>query len=45
MGRFGVQFFLEDNTWSTRYTITKNSQYTNSSTYWILLNLHFTEEK
>ena len=44
MGRFRIQLLLEDNTWSTQYTIAKNSQYTNSPTEWKLLNLDFTEE-
>ena len=44
MGRFRVQLFLEDNTWSTRYTIAKNTQYSNTSTEWTLLNLDFTLE-
>ena len=43
-GRFRIQLLLEDNTWSTRYTIPKNSQYNKSSTDWTLLNLDFTEE-
>ena len=30
MGRFRIQLLLEDNTWSTQYTIAKNSQYSNS---------------
>ena len=36
--------FLEDNKWSTQNTIAKNSQYTNTSTEWILINLEFTQE-
>ena len=32
MGRLRIQLLLEDNTWSTQYTIPKNSQYSNSST-------------
>ena len=44
MGRFRIQLFLEDNTWSTQYTIPKNTQYTDSLTEWKLLNLDFTEE-
>ena len=45
MGRFRIQLILEDNTWSTQYTIPKNEQYTNTSTDWTLLNLDFTTEK
>ena len=45
LGRFLIQLLLEDNTWSTQYTIPKNSQYSNSTTDWTLLNLDFTVEK
>ena len=44
MGRFRIQLLLEDNTWSTQYTIPKKSQYSNSSTEWTLLNLDFARE-
>ena len=44
MGRFRIQLLLEDNTWSTQYTIAKNSQNNNTSTEWKLLNLDFTVE-
>ena len=44
MGRFRIQLLLEDNIWSTQYTIAKNSQYGNTSTEWKLLNLDFTIE-
>ena len=44
MGSFRIQLQLEDNTWSTQYTIPKNSQYSNTSTEWTLLNLDFTVE-
>ena len=44
MGRFRIQLYLEDNTWSTQYTIAKNTQYSNNSTDWTLLNLDFTIE-
>ena len=44
MGRLRIQLLLEDNTWSTQYTIAKNTQYSNSSTDWTLLNLDFTVE-
>ena len=43
-GRFRIQLLLEDNTWSTQYTIAKNSLYSDSSTDWTLLNLDFTVE-
>ena len=44
MRRFTIQLLLEDNTWSTQYTIAKNNQYSNNSTEWTLLNLDFTLE-
>ena len=42
MGRFQIQLLLEDNIWTTQYTINKNSQYSNTLTEWTLLNLDFT---
>ena len=42
MGRFRIQLLLEDNTWSTQYTIAKNTQYSDNSNDWTLLNLDFT---
>ena len=44
MGRFGIQLLLEDNTWSTQYTIAKNTEYSDTSTEWILSDLDFTIE-
>ena len=44
MGRFRIQLILEDNTWSSQYTIAKNTQYSGNSTDWTLLNLDFTIE-
>ena len=44
MGRFRIQLLLEDNTWSTQYTIAKNDRYSNNSTDWSLLNLDFAIE-
>ena len=44
MGRFRNQILLDDNTWSTQYSIAKNTQYSTSSTEWTLLNLDFTVE-
>ena len=32
MERFRIQLLLEDNTWSTQYTIAKNTQYSDTST-------------
>ena len=44
MGRFRIQLFLNGNTWSTRYNIPKNDQYSDNSTDWTLVNLNFTVE-
>ena len=44
MGKFRNQILLDDNTWSTQYSIAKNTQYSTSSTEWTLLNLDFTVE-
>ena len=44
MGRFRIQLLLENNTWSTVYTIDKNTQNSDNSTDWTLLNLDFTTE-
>ena len=44
IGRFRIQLLLEDNTWSTQCTIAKNTQYSDTSTDWTLLNLDFTIE-
>ena len=44
MGRFKIQLLLDDNTWSTQYTIDKNTQYSDSESEWKLLNLDFTVE-
>ena len=44
MGPFRIQLLLEDNTWSTRYSIPKNVRYSNSSTQWTLVNLSFLVE-
>ena len=42
MGRFRIQLVLEDNTWSTRYNIPINDQYSDTSTEWTLVSLNFT---
>ena len=44
MRRFRIQILIKDNTWSTKYTIPKNEQYTNTSTVRSLLKLNFTVE-
>ena len=45
MGRFTIQLLLSDNTWSSVYTIEKNTQFDDTSTEWTILNLDFTQEK
>ena len=42
MGRFRIQLLLQDNTWSTRYNLARNDQFSDKSTDWTLLNLDFT---
>ena len=37
MGRFRDQLLIEDNTWSTRYSIPKNDRYSDTSTQWTKL--------
>ena len=44
MGRFRNDILLDDNTWVNKNLIHENTQYSNSSTEWILLSLDFTEE-
>ena len=44
IGRFRILLLLEDNSWTTQYTIAKNTQYSDTSTEWTLLNLDFTVE-
>ena len=44
MGRFRIQLLLEDNTWSTQYTIPKSDQYSDSPTDSKLLSLNFTTQ-
>ena len=44
-GRFRIQLILEDNTWSTQYAIAKNTQNSDTSTDWTLLNLDFNKKK
>ena len=44
MGRFRIQFLLKDNTWSTRYNISKNDRYGFSSTQWTLVTLNYNVE-
>ena len=44
MGRFGIQLLLSDDTWSTVYTIAKNTQFNDNPTDWTSLNLDFTKE-
>ena len=44
MGCFRIQLLLDDNSWSTRYTIPKKGRYSDTLTVWTLLNLDFTIE-
>ena len=44
MGRFRIQLLLDDNTWSTQYTIDKNTQNSDSESDWKILTLDFTVE-
>ena len=44
MVTFRIQLVLEDNTWSTQYTIARSTQFKDNSTDWTLLNLNFTIE-
>ena len=44
MGRFRIQIILEDNSWSTIYNTSKNSQYSNGSTVWYLFDSDITQE-
>ena len=39
MGRFGIELFLADNTWSTRCNIPKNDRHSDTSTDWTKLSL------
>ena len=44
MGRFRIDLLLDNNSWENKYTIEKNTQYSDTSTEWKLLSLNFTEE-
>ena len=44
IGRSRIQLLLVDNTWKTQNTIAKNTQYSENSANWTLLNLNFTIE-
>ena len=44
MGRFRIQLLLDDNIWTTQYTIEKNTLFSETDSEWSLLNLDFTEE-
>ena len=44
MPRYRIQLLIEDNTWSTHFTIAKNTQHSDNSTDWTLLILDFTIE-
>ena len=42
--RFRIQILLETGNWENKYTIEKNSQFSNSSTEWTHLSLDFTQK-
>ena len=44
MGQFRIDLLLDNNTWTNKYTIEKNTQFSDTSTEWKLLSLDFTEE-
>ena len=44
MPRFRIQILLENDNWENKYTIEKNSQFSNTSTEWTHLSLDFTQE-
>ena len=44
MPRFRIQILLENGSWDNKYTIGKNSQFSNTSTEWTLLSLDFTQD-
>ena len=44
MGRFRNQNLLADNTWSTRYNLSKKDRYRNLSNHWTLVSLNFNVE-
>ena len=44
MPRFRIQILLENDTWDNKYTIEKNTQFSNTSTEWTYLSLDFTQE-
>ena len=44
MGRFGIELLSSDNTWSTRYNISKKDSYSKSSTDWNLVTSNFNVE-
>ena len=44
MGRLSISVLLDDNTWTNKYVIQNNDQYSTSPTEWSLLSLDITEE-
>ena len=44
MDRFQIQILTKDNVWLTKFIITKNTQFSNAATDWIILNLNITDE-
>ena len=45
LGRFRIKLLLDDNTWSTRYTLPKNDRFSDTSSDWTLVSLNFTVER
>ena len=44
MPRFRIQILLENGSWDNKYTIEKNSRFSNTSAEWTLLSLDFTQD-
>ena len=44
MGRLSISILLDDNTWTNKYVIQENTQYSNTASEWTFLSLDITEE-
>ena len=44
MGRFRIQILTKDNVWLTKFIIPKNTQFSDASTDWNILNRNITDE-
>ena len=44
MGRLSISILIDDNTWTNKYVIQENTQYSNTATEWTFLSLDITEE-